>query len=165
MLTTGFKSVAPVTSRVVPSLYMLASSVCKSLQYLTSGLTQGSEDGQLFRLTCSIVLWGGRNPGNKYHWRVWRVLAVSGSHWVCPHSWRVCIPSLHCLGSSLLCRGTFWGGPWVACTSQVYATQVQVLRCSTKAQTQLGLHFVPFPGLSSTGDQVLGARSHPRWGL
>ena len=89
------------------------------------------------------MLQGGRNTASKYHWRVWGVLSVSGSHWVCPHSRRVCIPSLHCLGSSLLCRGTFWGGSWVACTSQVYATQVQVLRCSTKAQTQLGLHFVP----------------------
>ena len=33
----------------------------------------------------------------------------------------------------------------------------QVLRYSTKAQTQLGLRFVPFPGPSSSGDQELGA--------
>ena len=33
-------------------------------------------------------------------------------------------------------------GPWVACTSQIYAAQVQVLGYSTKAQTQLGLRFV-----------------------
>ena len=32
------------------------------------------------------------------------VLAVSRPHWVCPRSWRVCFPSLHCLGSRLLCR-------------------------------------------------------------
>ena len=38
MLTIGFESVAPVTSKVVPSLFILASSVCKSLQYLTSAL-------------------------------------------------------------------------------------------------------------------------------
>ena len=42
------------------------------------------------------------------------------------------------------------------CTSQIYAAQVQVLGYSTKAQTQLGLHFVPFPGSSNSGDQVLG---------
>ena len=44
------------------------------------------------------------------------------------------------------------------CTSQV---QVQVLGYSTKAQTQLGLHFVPFPGMSSLGDQALGTRTLP----
>ena len=64
--------------------FILASFVCKSLQYLTSALTQGAEGGHLFRLTCSVVLWGGRNTANKYHWHVWGVLAVSGPHWVCP---------------------------------------------------------------------------------
>ena len=44
------------------------------------------------------------------------------------------------------------------CTSQVSAAQVQVLGYSTKVQTWLGLHFVPFPGLSSSGDQVCGER-------
>ena len=29
---------------------------------------------------------------------------------------------------------------------------------STKAQLRLGLHFVAFPGASSSGDQVLGKR-------
>ena len=141
----------------------MASSVCKSLQYLTSALTQEGEGGHLFRLTCSIVLLGGRNTANKYHWRVWGVLRVSGSHWVYPHSRRrVCFPGLHYLGFRLLCRGTVYGGPRVACTSQIYAAQVQVLRYSTKAQTQLGLCFVPFPGPSSSGDRVLGECSRPQ---
>ena len=92
---------------------MLASSVCKSLQCLTSTLTQEGEGGHLFRLTCSIVLWGVRNTANKCHWRVWVVLAVSGSHWVCPHSWRVLSQSTllrvqvplpgNCLGWALDC--------------------------------------------------------------
>ena len=43
------------------------------------------------------------------------------------------------------------------------AVQVQVLRYSTKVQTWLGLCFAPVPGLSSSGDQVLGARSHPQF--
>ena len=89
---------------VPSSLFILASSVCKSLQYLTYALTQGGEGGHLFRLTCSVVLWGGRNTANKYHWHVWGVLTVSGPHWVCPHSRQVCFPSLHCSGSRLLCR-------------------------------------------------------------
>ena len=37
-------------------------------------------------------------------------------------------------------------------------------RYSTKAQTQLGLRFVPFPAQSSSGDQVLGERTLPRCG-
>ena len=36
-------------------------------------------------------------------------------------------------------------GPWVECTSQAQATQIQVFSYSTKAQTRFGLHFVPFP--------------------
>ena len=35
---------------------------------------------------------------------------------------------------------------------------------STKAQTWLCLCFVPFPGLSSSGDQVLGKHGHPQLG-
>ena len=56
-----------------------------------------------FRLTCSAVLWGGRNTANKYHWRLWAVLPVSRSQWVCPCSRSVCFPSIYCSGSRLLC--------------------------------------------------------------
>ena len=38
------------------SLFILASSVCKSLQCLISTLKQGGKGGHLFRLTCSAVL-------------------------------------------------------------------------------------------------------------
>ena len=60
--------------------------------------------GLLFRLTCSVVLWGGRNTANKYHWRVWGVLTVSQQHCACPCSRCVSFPSLHCSGFRLLCR-------------------------------------------------------------
>ena len=66
------------------SLFVYFGSLClKVSKYLTSALTQGGEGGHLFRLTCSIVLQGGRNT------------APVGSpcsvwpHWVCPHSRRV----------------------------------------------------------------------------
>ena len=49
-------------------------------------IDQGGEGSHLFRLTCSVVLWGGRNIANKYHWCVWGVLAVYGPQWVCPSS-------------------------------------------------------------------------------
>ena len=73
---------------VPSSLFIWASSVCKSLQRLSSALTQKGEGGYkwLFRLTCSVVLWGGRNTSNKYHWHVWGLLTVYGPYWVCPSS-------------------------------------------------------------------------------
>ena len=110
-----------------------------------------------FRLTCSVVLWGGRNTANKYRWHVWEVLSVSRPHWVCPHSQHMCFPSLHCSGSSLLfqelsevgpglhalprskpLRFRFLGTPqrrldWacILCPSQVRAAQVT--RCLVSA--------------------------------
>ena len=42
----------------------MASSVCRSLQCLISALTQGWGGGHFFRLTCSVLLWGGRNTAN-----------------------------------------------------------------------------------------------------
>ena len=48
--------------QLVPSV--LASSVCWSFQCLISALPQGGGGGQFFRLTCSVVLWGGRDAAN-----------------------------------------------------------------------------------------------------
>ena len=112
---------------VPSSLFILASTVCKSLQCLISALTQGGEGGYLFRLTCSVVLWGGRNTANKHHWHVWGVLAVSGPHWVCPRSQRVCFHGLHFSGSRLLCQN-----------------------CLRRA-----LGCMHFPGLSCSGSQIV----------
>ena len=92
------------------SLFILAS-VCWSLQCLISALTQGGDGGHFFRLTCSVVLWGGRNTANKYHWRVWGVLSVFQLHWVYPCSQRVCFHGLHFSGSRLLCWELSEAGP------------------------------------------------------
>ena len=73
---------------VPSSLFILASSVCKSLQCLISALTQGGKSCHLCGLPCSGVLWERRNTVNKYHWHVLGVLAVSEAHWICPSSWR-----------------------------------------------------------------------------
>ena len=108
-----------------------------------------------FRLTCLVVLWGGRNTASKC---LQGVLVVSRPHRVCPRSQRVCFPCLHCLGSRLLCRELSEAGPGL------HAAQVRALGYSSKAQARLGLHFVPFPGPSSSGAQVLGKRSHPQVG-
>ena len=73
----------------------------------------------------------------------------------------MCFLVLHCLGCRVLCGALSKAGPGVSCTSQVRATWVQVLRYSTRAQTLLGMRFVPFPGLSSSGDQVLEEHTVP----
>ena len=139
--------------------FFLASSVCRSLQCLISALTQGGKGGHLFGLTCSVVLWGGRNTGNKYHWRVWGVLAVYGPHWVWPCSGHVCFSRVHCSGSRWLCRGTVQSGPWVSCNSQAQAAQVQVLRYPQ--WHRLSWVCILCPVLSSSGDQVLGECTVP----
>ena len=58
--------------------FILASSVCKSLQFLISILAQRGEGGHLLRLTCSVGMWGGRNSVNIYPWHVLGMLAVYG---------------------------------------------------------------------------------------
>ena len=108
-------------------MFILAFSFCKSLQCLNSTLTQGGKGGHLFRLICSVVLWGGRDTANRYRWPVWGVLAVDGPHWVCPSSRRVCLPGSILSGSRVLCRHCL---KWT-------------------------LHFVHFPGLSHSGSRVL----------
>jgi len=73
-----------------------------------------------------------------------------------------CFLDLHCSGFRLLSRVTVQSGCCVLCTSQVWAAQVQVLGYSTGAQTQLCMCFVPFPGPSSSGNQLLGEHTVPR---
>ena len=147
----------------------MASSVCKSLQYLTSALTQGGEGGHLFRLTCSIVLWGGRNTANKYHWWVWGVLAVSGSHWVCPRSQPVCFPFLYCLGSRLLCWELSRVGPGLCALPRSMPLRFKFSGTPERYRLSwacvLCPRFVPFPGLSNSDDQVLGEHTVFRCGV
>ena len=134
----------------------MASSVCRSLQCLISALTQGDSGGLLFRFICSVVLWGGRNPANKYTCCVWRVLAVSWPHWVCT-THGLCFPSLHCSGFRLLCREWALGCvyfPGLSCSG----LGSWVLR---KGTDSVGPAFCPFPSLSSSGNQELDERTLP----
>jgi len=154
--------VNPVSSRVVPSsLFILASFVCKSLQCLISDLTQGGR-GVTYLGSSVQLCWGegGTQQTN--------ITGVCGECSQCmdhtglaPAHHGMCFPGLHCLGSKLLCRGTVQSRPCVSCTSQSWAAQVQVLGYCTRAQTWLGVSFVPFPGLSTSASQVLGERTVP----
>ena len=144
-------------------LFILASSVCKSLQCLISALTQRVESGHLFRLTCSAVLWGGRKTTNKYHWRLWGVLAVSWPHWVCPPLYTAQAPGcsagelskagpgLRALPRSNPLRLRFLGSPQrhrlggscVLCPSQVRAAQVT--RCLASTHSPGAVHLIASP--------------------
>ena len=120
----------------------------------------GGKGSHLFRLTCSVVLWGGRNTANKYHWCVWGVLAVYGPHWVCPSSWSMCFPGLHCSGSRLLYRELSKAGPGFCALPRSKLLRFGFLGAPQR-QTNLGMIFVPFPGLSSSGKKVFGKPTLP----
>ena len=112
--------VAPVTSRAVPPfLFILTSSVCKSLQCLISALTQGGKGGNLFRFTCSVVLRRGRDIANKYCWHVWGMLYWMDHTGFATAQGRVYFPGPHYSGSRVLCKETVSSGPSVICLSQV----------------------------------------------
>ena len=96
---------------MVPSVYFSFFCLLVSSVSNFSPHTRGAVVVTFFRLTCSVVLWGGRNTVNKYPWHVWGVLAVFWPHWICPYSWHVCFPSLHCSGSRLLYRELSEAGP------------------------------------------------------
>ena len=109
------------------------------------------------------MLWGGRSTANKYHWRVWGVLAVFQPHWVFLCSLRVCFHGLHFSASRLLCRELSDAGPGLHALPRSKPLRFR-FSGTPQRQTWLGLRFVPFPGLSSSGDQVLGECSHPQVG-
>ena len=176
MLTQGFNLLHLSLPKWFP-LFILASYVCWSLQCLISTPKQAGWWWSLFfRLTCSFVLWGGRNTANKYHWHV---LTVIQPHCVCPCSQHVCFPSLHCSCSRLLCRELSDAGPglhalprskplrfrfsgtpqrhrlgWacVLCPSQVQAAQMTRCLASTVAPSwRLWLIASPDPAAQFSG--------------
>ena len=136
-------------------LFILAS-VCFSSVSNFRPDTRGAMVLTFFRLTCSVVLRGGRNTAKKYHWHV---LTVIHPHRVCPHSQRVCFPSLHCSGSRLLCQELSDAGPGLhALPTSRSGSGSRVLH---KGAELVGPAFCARPR-SSSGDQVLGEHSRPQ---
>ena len=90
----------------------------------------------------------------------WHVLTVSQPHWACPCSQHVCPPCPHCSGSSLLHQELSNAGPGLHAPSRSKPLRFRYSGAeelkSSEAQPQLCLRFVPFPGPSSSGDQVFG---------
>ena len=104
-------------------LFILASSVCKSLQCLISALTQGGKGGNLFRFTCSVVLWGGRNTANKYRWQT----NIAG----------VCGESPQCLGH------TGFAPAHGVCAFRVYTAQAPGCSAGELSKAGPGLRALP----------------------
>ena len=147
----------PVASKAVPSV--IASSVCWSLQCLVSTLTQRGWWRTLFfffRLTCSAVLRGGREGCCK---QITLACARSASATLGlpPFHGACSLPAqaAQALGCSAgnhprpALGFLHFPGP----SHSGSGTRV-VLR---GADSHLGLRFVPFPDLSSSGDEVFGA--------
>ena len=163
-----------VTSIAVPySFFILASSVGKSLQCPISTLTQVVEGGHLFRLTCSVVLWGGRSTAKKITLAcvgsacsVWTTLGLppltgTFAFWVYTAQAPGCseeelskaVPGFPALPRSKLLRFRFWSAPqghrlgWacISCASQVWAAQAT--KCLVSALSQVScLNHLPSPG-------------------
>ena len=104
---------------------------------------------------------GREEDCKQYHWRVWGVLAVFQPHWVCPRSRCVCFHGLHFSGSRLLCWELSESGPGLYALPRSKSLRFRF--SGTPQRHRLGWAcFVPFPGLSSSGDQVLGEPSRPQ---
>ena len=65
-------------------------------------------------------------------------------------------------GSQVLHKGADSVGPAFCALPRSKLLRFRFLGTPTKAQTRLGQHFVPFPGPSSSGDQVLSEHSAPQ---
>ena len=144
-------------------LFILASSVCWSLQCLISILKQGGEGGHLFRLTCSVMLWGGRNTANKYHWYVWGVLAVFQLHWVCLCSWHVCFPSLHFSCSRLLCQELSEAGPGLCALSRSKPLRFRFLGTPQRCRLCWACALCPFQVRAAQLTRCLASAVTPSW--
>ena len=98
--------------------FILASSVCKSLQCLISTLTQGANVvthlGSLVHLSCGeggtlqTIMAGMSGECSQCMDHTGFAITQGG----------VCFLGLHCSGSMVLFQGTVPSGPCVSCTSQ-----------------------------------------------
>ena len=101
-----------------PFLFILASSVCKSLQSLISTLKRGGERGHLFTVICSAVCGKGgtlqtNTPGMSGECLYWMdhtgfATVQGGGYFLGPY----------CSGSRVFHEDTVPSGPCISCTFQ-----------------------------------------------
>ena len=143
---------------------LILASVCWSLECLISALTEGGSGGHVFRLTCSVVLWGERNSAKKHPGLCVRTGSAHSDSAALglPRSLRVWFRGLHCSGSRSLCRELNVAGPGLSALPRSKPLRFGFSGTPQRRRFSWGLRFVPVPGPSSSGDQVLGERSRPQ---
>ena len=110
-----------------------------------------------------------RAVGREEHCKQISLASVGRAHSVwatlgLPHSQRVYFPSLHCSGSRMLCWELSEAGPGMGALPRPKPLRFRYSGTpqSTPVLTDsVGPAFVPFPGPSSLGDQVLGEHGRP----
>ena len=143
-------------------LFILAFSVCTSLQCLISALTQGAKVvthlGSLVQLCCEE---GGALQANVTGECGVRAQCLGHTGFAPTHD--VCFPGLHCSGSRLLCRELRQA---LGCVHfPGLSRSGSGSRVLHKGADSVGPAFCALTGLSCSGHQVLGARSLPRWAV
>ena len=120
--------------------------------------------GHFFRHTCLVMLWGGRNTANKYHWRVWGMLAVFQLHWVCPCSHHVCFHGLHCSGSRLLCQELSEAGPGLCALSRSKPLRFRFLGTPQRCRLSWACVLCPSQVRAALVTRCLASTVSSRWG-
>ena len=134
-------------------MFILASSFCKSLQCLISTLTQGGKGGHLFRLTCSFVLWEGRN---------YKQISPACVGSACSVLATLGLPLLYTAQAPGCSAGELSkAGPGLRAVPRSKPLRFRFLGTPQRHRLTWAC-FVPFPVPSSSGDQVLGEHS-PSW--
>ena len=131
----------------------LASSVCWSLQGLIATLTQVGWWWTLFFSFLDSLVQSHCEEGG---------MLQTNNTGVClqclSHTGHAPAHGTHCSGSTLVRREL--SEPLGCMHLPGLSHSGSALREPSEAQIRLGLHFVPFPGLSSSGDEVFGECGH-----
>ena len=139
----------------------MASAICKPLQYLTSALTQGGEGGHLGSV---VQLCCGEEGTLQIN-----ITGVCGECLQCldhtgfaPDHGMLCLLSRSTLLRLQAALQGNYPKPALGCVHfPGLSCSGWSLRYSTKAQTRLGLRFVPFPGTSTQVTRCLVSALFP----
>ena len=147
----------PVASKVIPSV--IASSVCWSLQCLVSALTQKGRWWTLFFFLGSLVQ-SRCGEGGMLQTNNTGVCSQCLNHTGSARAHSGCSLPAHTAQALGCSTGNH---PWLALGCLHLQGSSHSSHSGTRvvlrgADSQLGLRFLPFPGPSSSGDEVFGER-------
>ena len=142
-----------------PSLFILVSSVCKSLQCLISALTRGGKGGHLFRLTVQLC-WG---EGGNLQTNITGMLGSVCSAWTMlglPRPKAACTFWVHTAQAPGYSeRGLSQVGPAFYVLPR--SKPLRFLGALQGHRPRWAVCFVPFPGPTCSGNRVLGKHIVP----